>query len=118
MGEAGDEVHADVCEAGAAENFVGGVNVRAAMHATGGLQFSVDEGLGAEADAVEASSEPCRGFFRGDGFGIGFEGDFGGVVGVRKGRVRPERFEDLVERGGFKEARRAAAEVNRIDDRA
>ena len=52
--EAGDQVHADVAESGGAEGLDGAVDVLATMHAAGGLEFAIVEGLGAEAYAVES----------------------------------------------------------------
>ncbi len=52
-------------------------DIGAAVHAAGGLEFAIVEGLDAEADAIEAGREPGVGFFGCDCFGVGFEGDFG-----------------------------------------
>jgi len=46
------------------------------VHAAGGLEFEIAEGLRAEADAVETGCEPGAGFLGRDGFGVGLEGDF------------------------------------------
>src|ERR1700675_4951154 len=111
--EPGDEVHADVVEAGSTENARGFEDVGAAVHATGGLKFAIVEGLRTEADAVETSGKPSARFFGSDGFGIGFEGHFGsgGTSEVAAERINYSR-----KGGGIKKAGRSAAEIDSVDD--
>src|SRR5262249_14271369 len=75
--EADDEIHADVVDSGGAEDFGGGGDAGASVHAAGGLEFAVVKGLDAQADAIETCGEPGGGFFGCDGFGICLEGDLG-----------------------------------------
>ena len=71
----GDQVEADVANAGVAKDGDGAVNVRAAVHAACGFEFLVDEGLRAEADAIDAGG-PLPAFSGSMVSGIGFERDF------------------------------------------
>src|SRR6202043_3510855 len=70
MRQAGDEVEADVGESRGSQGGDRGENIFAAMHAAGGFQFGVVEGLRAEADAVDPGGEPGGSLFGSDGFGI------------------------------------------------
>ena len=98
-------------KSGSAEDLRGAGDISAAMHAAGGLEFVVVEGLDAEADAVEAGREPGFGFFGCDCFGVGFEGDFGSFERVGGA----QSVENFGESSGVEKAWSAAAEVDGVD---
>src|SRR5271156_92952 len=123
-----DQVHADVAKTGFAQTSRRCENVRATMHAAGGLQFAVSEGLHAEADAIESGSEPGLRFFGGDGFGVGFESDFGqsracvqwprcnriARRSIRECKAAAQRLQNSRERGRLEQAGSAATEVDGV----
>jgi hypothetical protein len=108
--QAGDQVEADVFDSGCAEKLHGLRNIPLSVHAAGGLEFGVAEGLRAEADAVDSGGAPRRGVFRVDGFGVRFQGDFSQLAA----KIRAHRVEDCREVGGIEKAGRPSAEVDRI----
>ncbi len=112
VGEAGDEVGADFRDAGGlkAKDLVDAIAF--GMESADGLALAVDEGLDAEADAIDA--EVLRGgedFVR-DLAGGGFEGDLGGGA---EGEVAMEGGEDALELRGCEETGGSAAEVEGVD---
>jgi len=76
FGKTGNQVEADIANAGVNKSWDGLVNIRAAVHAAGGFQFRIVERLRAKTDAIDTGSEPMASFFWIDGFGIGFQSDF------------------------------------------
>ena len=112
MREACDQIHADVAKAGGREEVRGSKDILAAVHPARGLKFAVVEGLHAQADAVEAGREPCGRFYGRNRFGIGLERDFEKVGAI----ALPQRIENLRQSGRLEKARRAAAEIDRVDD--
>ncbi len=93
-------------------------DVFAAVHAAGGCEFGVVEGLRAETDAIDAGGKPGGGLCRSDGFRVGLEGNF---CGARSSRARAastelgtDGIEDAGEVGGIEEAGRAAAEIDGV----
>ena len=102
-------------------------NIRTTMHAPRGLQFAVVKRLHAQADAIESGRKPCPRFFGRDGFGIGFERDFGRrsrrhfARGLRipsrrssKSPMPAQRTQNSCKRGRLQQARCAAAQVHRV----
>ena len=58
----GDQIEADIANPDVAKNFYGPIDIRAAMHATGGLQFFIHERLRSETDAVDSRYQPVDSF--------------------------------------------------------
>ena len=111
-GKAGDEVEAEVANAGGAKAGEVVEHDGSGVKAACVVRFAVDEGLDAKADAVDA----CSG--EGGESGIGelarsaFDGDLG--IGIHRESGTDGR-EELVDEIGFKEARGSAAEINCVD---
>jgi hypothetical protein len=112
VGEAGDEVGADVgytcCLE--AKDFVDAVALGVA--AADGGALAIDEGLHAEADAIYALLLRFVEDGVGDLAGCGFEGDFGAGCDLEG---LPEHGEDAAKLCGFEEAGGSSAEVEGVD---
>jgi hypothetical protein len=85
---------------------------KSAVHPARSLKFAVVEGLNAQADTVEAGRAPCGRFYGRNRFGVGLERDFEKVGAI----ALPQRIENLRQSGRLQKARRAAAEIDRVDD--
>src|SRR5277367_312450 len=72
-----DQIHADVAKTRFAQNSRRRENIGSTMHAPRRLQFAVVKGLRTEADAIKSDRNPGLRFFGGNGFGVGFQSDFG-----------------------------------------
>ena len=112
IGEAGDEVGADVVEARGLEAKDLLDAVAFGVGAADGGALAIDEGLDAEADAVDSVELGCGEDGVGDLAGGGFEGDF--CVGG-EGEVAMQRREDAFELSGLKQAGSSSAEVDGVD---
>ena len=112
VGEAGDEVGADVGYAGGleAKDLVDAVAL--GMAAADGGALAIDEGLHAERDAIDALLLGLGEDGIGDLAGCGFEGDLGGgcdLEGLAEGG------EDAAKLGGLEQAGGSSAEVEGVD---
>src|SRR5258708_6777828 len=108
--QAGDQVEADVVNSCGVKNGQRAIDIRAAVHAAGGLEFDVGKRLHSEADAIDSSCGPVCGFFRLYSFGIGFQRYF-----TEFGRKRfANRVEHRLKMSRVKQARRSTPEINGV----
>ncbi len=113
VGEAGDEVEAEVRDAGAADAIKFGETLGGGVEAADGGGLAIDEALDAEGEAVDAVVlEGLEGGV-GELAGRGFEGDLG--VGG-EGEVALEEMEDRLDLIGGEEAGGASTEVEGGDE--
>ena len=108
--EPGDQIETDIPDASLTQNGHGLVDIRAAMHAAGGLELSIDKRLRAKTDAIDSVSDPECGLFRFDRFGIGLKSDFlpRTVVSLAYGAQK------LAKKPRVQEAWRTTADIDRV----
>ena len=105
------QVEVEAVEAGLAEGGEGGGGFGGGVVAAEGGEGGFIPGLDAEADAGDAVGAEEFGFGRGDGAGVGFEGEFGELGAVDEVF---EAGEEVVEMGFAEEGGGAAAEVEGV----
>ena len=105
------QVEVEAVEAGLAEGGEGGGGFGGGVVAAEGGEGGFIPGLDAEADAGDAVGAEEFGFGRGDGAGVGFEGELGELGAVDEVF---EAGEEVVEMGFAKEGGGAAAEVEGV----